>query len=530
MNKIRAINNIANRILVTMILISWPICFYAQTSSSSGMVIYNGNSRYAFPVLSFDSIYFPDNSPLTAVKITGKAQPIILYCDSLKPCVLSDTLYIIYNSDNVDVYNPRIDLIDIDVEEGSSNVKVTSTGLPNLVISATGSCDDGSLAVSADTTYTLLLNNLSIRSSKGPAFYSETSQKMKVLLAEGTDNRFEDSPSYSQECKDINGCFCSMGRLDFIGAGNLYVTGYKKHAIYSKKAIRFKEGNISVESAPSDAVHSGKYVTVDGANLNLQGMEQDGIDADEYVEIIDGSVCISVQTDDTKAIKCGEDFIMSGGTLSMNLHGDITKGIKAKRNIAIEGGMINGEASGNVMLDGGSPSYCIFVKSDNNCVISGGTINLIHNGISGKCISCDNDLYIEGGTLNLETHGDGGKYVNAEGEDDFYTAKCIDTKDSLIIEGGEIKCVSTGIGGKGIVSDNFAIIGNPLDVENQSLPKINVETTNTCIVNNVDEDKRFGCPKAIKIANTLDIFGGEIYCSTHGMGGGRHRSLRNVCA
>lgn len=151
--------------------------------------------------------------------------------------------------------------------------------------------------------------------------------------------------------------------------------------------------------------------------------------------------------------------------------------------------------------------------------VSDGTINLKHNGEGGRCISVDGNLYLSGGTLSLDCYGDGGKYTNENDEEDYYTPKGITVDDSLFVNSGTITCNSTGLGGKGIVAGKFLSIGCEEQDENTEYPLIRVETKGECIINNEDEDLRFGCPKGIKSDNTLFIYDGDIAVTTAGMGG-----------
>ena len=66
--------------------------------------------------------------------------------------------------------------------------------------------------------------------------------------------------------------------------------------------------------------------------------------------------------------------------------------------------------------------------------------------------------------------------------------------DSVFIKSGDITCVSTGLGGKGIVAGHFLAIGSEEKDGETENPRIRVDTKGECIINNVDEDLRFGCP------------------------------------
>lgn len=116
----------------------------------------------------------------------------------------------------------------------------------------------------------------------------------------------------------------------------------------------------------------------------------------------------------------------------------------------------------------------------------------------------------------MECHGDGDSYINVANETDYYTPKCVTVDNYMLITGGNIHCLSTGLGGKGLVAGNYLDIGSE---EAEEGPFIRVETRGECIINNEDEDLRFGCPKGIKANDELHIYGGDIAISTTGMGG-----------
>lgn len=392
---------------------------------------------------------------------------------------------------------------------------------PDCVISINGVCNNGRLCIEADTCYTLRLNNVQLKSSHAPAINSVTKQKVNLELADGSQNILSDSKDYifTNLNEQASACLNIQGSLNVTGSGTLLINGNSKHGIATGKGMKFQGGDIRVLSAPSDAIHADGSIQIDGADLIINGQKQDGLDAGKDVKISNGTLSITTTKKDVKSIKCGTSFIMTGGHLDMKIEGDACKGIKAKDNIAISGGEITATANGNVIINNGDPSYCTIIKGDSCVFISGGRLSLINKGAGGKCISADKNIIINGGNMNLKTYGDGNEYINEANETDYYTSKCIASDDSLFIHRGNLKCLSTGIGGKGIVAEQYMEIGLPSDSYYYQGPKINIETTNSSIVNDVEEDQRFGCPKAIKASEYLNIFSGDIQITTAGMGG-----------
>ncbi len=291
----------------------------------------------------------------------------------------------------------------------------------------------------------------------------------EIVLVEGTNNTLNDAREYApSDATDFsNGCIYSKGSFTFSGAGTLNVYGNYKHAISSAKNITINDGKINIMNTQKDGVHCDKYT-------------------------------------------------QKAGIVTLQLANTATKGIKTKESFQLLGGKIEGIATGDLKINGGETSYCTLIKSDSLFIMREGEILLNHKGKGGRCISVDRNMMVTNGTMKLECHGDGDGYINAGGETDYYTPKCITVDDSLFIAGGTIRCLSTGLGGKGIVAGKYLAIGNE---EEQDAPFIRVETKGECIINNEDEDLRFGCPKGIKANDELHIYSGDIAVNTAGMGG-----------
>ena len=376
-----------------------------------------------------------------------------------------DTLSIRYEGDAVTIRNPRLDCIR--TEADGACVTVTATGRQPFVCEAVGSSADGRLVIDSDTTFTLVLSGLDLTSQKASAVSMPRKQKARIVLTEGTANTLSDAATYQTDSTDTsNGCLYAKGSITFSGNGTLSVTGNSHHAISSGKNITVEDGHIIIHSAVKDGLH-----------------------------------CDQLQMDD--------------GRIGLRLPADASKGIKCKESFTMTGGSIAGEATGNVTIEDGETTYCTLLKSNGTFTMTGGEMTLTHLGLGGRCISVDGNMTIAGGTMNLECHGDGGSYLNAANDSDYFTPKCITVDDSLFINGGTVNCLSTGLGGKGIVSGNYLAIGT----DGEQGPTIRVETMGECIVNNEDEDQRFGCPKGIKAGEMLCIYGGDITVKTAGMGG-----------
>ena len=427
-----------------------------------------------------------------------------------------DTVHLNYTDEMVTYNNPYACFTHIDIEQ--CNVKINhSNSLSPLVLSVSGACKEGSLSIQSESDCRIVLQGVNLQSSMCPAIEVQSNISTTIELAESTCSMLADTIIKGYDVK-YDGCIQTKGKLYFAGKGSLNLKGGLKHAIYSKKGITFIGGDVTIAHAASDAIHSKEYVRILNGNISIDSIKQDGIDADEgYIDIQGGNIHVSVQNNNRKALQCDSTFTMSGGMLDICLYGDQSKGIKAKGDINITGGLLSGVAYGHAVIEEGDISYCTLVNGGKNVCLSGIDLQLAHHGRGGRCISADGDISISGGNYQFETTGDGGEYINAEDTIDYYTSRCLGSDHNIYITKGTVYCISRGLGGKGMVSDNGMFIGEYEGV-NDSLT-ITIITEGTCVLNDVEEDERNGCPKAIKADKEFDMLSGNIYIKTYGMGG-----------
>lgn len=436
--------------------------------------------------------------------------------DSMTFAQQSDTVYISYTDERVTYNNPRARLTHIDIDH--CNVRVShSDSLSPLIISVSGFCEEGSLSIQSESDCHIVLQGLDLKSSMCPTIEVQSNVSTIIELAEYTCNRLADALITSSNVK-YDGCIQTKGNLYFEGKGYLNLKGGLKHAIYSKKGITFLKGDVAIDYAAADAIHSKDYVYVLNGNISTDSIMQDGIDADKgYIDIQGGSISVSVHNQNRKGLQCDSTFTMSGGMLDISLYGDQSKGIKSKGDIRMTGGVLTGIAFGHAVIEEGDVSYCSLVKGDKNVSLSGVEMNFAHHGRGGRCITADGDISISEGTYQFETTGDGSEYLNAEDSIDYYTARCLGADQNILITKGTISCISRGLGGKGMVSDHGMILGEYEGV-NDSLT-ITIITEGGSVLNDVNEDKRNGCPKALKSGKEFDVLSGNIYIKTYDMGG-----------
>lgn len=450
--------------ILVLLLTIHTLCVSAQNS----VVFMLSDGWSAIPCHLIDSIVVTQ-PPELDLFVNGRG--ISLRPDTiLWNRTVPDTLEVLYEGNGVTVHNPRLDCISVEVNH--ADVTITSTGKCPLICMATGSSNDGRLVVSSDTTCTLVFSNLNLASQKASAISLPQKHKTKIVLSDGTTNILSDATTYLTDSTDAsNGCLYAKGSLTFTGSGTLGITGNNRHAISSGKNISIVDGHLIIYNTMKDGLHCDK------------------------LRMDDGIVGLHLATDASKGIKCKEDFTMTGGR-------------------------IMGDAKGNLVIKDGETSYCSLLKSDGTFLMEGGEITLRHQGNGGRCISVEGNMAMTGGTMSLECRGDGGCYLTADNDSDYYTPKCITVDSITRIERGSLSLLAMGNGGKGIACSDTLIIGRQGDgfMPEDSL-SINVETRGTALVDNVDEDFRKGCPKAIKGENDIYAYSGNLRIKTHGQGG-----------
>lgn len=483
---------------ITHIILATVLTAFVSIMWAEGtrVAFHCGKTQYVFPADSIDSVCF-DKALHTVVYLNGSSSLLLQEVDSITfdRTLCADTLYVTYSGGLAEVINPWKDEVIVCVDGADVQLEI-GEGCSNAVICVNGSTADGCLCLSSETDCKVVLDDVSLSCSHGPAMQVLTKQKTTVILPEGTCNYMNDAPYYqpTDAIESANGCLCTRGALVLEGGGRLTVTGKKKHAISARKSITLKSGYLTVEGAVSDAIHSGKNVRVQGGTISLRAMHGDGIDADE-------------------------DFFIEDGNISMQVAGDGAKGIKCGEEMRIDGGSVLATAVGGLKIEGGELTYCTLLKCDSSMTMTSGELNLCNESPGGKCISVGRNMTMSGGRLQLSTSGDGDEYTDGQGMSDYYTSKCIAVDDTLRLERGDIHCLSTGVGGKGIVAGRNMEIGLPADSSCKEGPTVTVQTTSHSIVDDVEEDQRYGCPKAIKSAGNMCINSGEIQVFTAGMGG-----------
>lgn len=171
----------------------------------------------------------------------------------------------------------------------------------------------------------LVLNGVDIKSSKTAAIYIACAGKIKINVANGTENKLSDATSYKFEegTDEPNACIFSADDMTIKGSGTLIVTGNYKNGISSKNDIKIKEVNLTV-NAYNTAIRGKDSVEIESGVIKIES-GNDGIKSSNSTEIGRGYVLITggditiVAEDD--GIQAETDVTVKGCTIKITANG-----------------------------------------------------------------------------------------------------------------------------------------------------------------------------------------------------------------
>ncbi len=351
------------------------------------------------------------------------------------------SLTIEYNEEYEEVSSSNEESTNITLEE---SLNITKAGTYVL----TGTIEDGSININAgdEDKVKLILNNVSITNSNGPAIYVENADEVVITVAKGTTNTLIDGGT----SEEIDSCIFSKDDLVINGSGTLNVVANNADGIASKDDLNIYEATINV-SAADDGIRGKDSVEIKSATININS-KQDGLkttnDTDEekgYMIIEDSIITIEAGDD---GINAETNLRINGGTFKVNSKDDAihangllqiddgTFGIVAAEGleatyVKINGGTINIEASDDGINAGNkSDSYSVTIE------INGGNITIKMGAGDTDGIDSNGNLYINGGTINVTASSP----FDCDGE-----AKL--NGGTLIVNGEETNTITNQFGG-----------------------------------------------------------------------------------
>ncbi len=300
----------------------------------------------------------------------------------------------------------------------------------------------------------IVLDNVNLNNSKGPAIYIKSADKVFITVKDGTENTISDGSGYSYvDESEIDSAIFSRADLTINGTGSLTVNGNTKHGICSKDDLVVSSLNLNVNSK-NVALNGKDCVKLSQCNITLNsgtdGIRSDNAeDADRgFVYMESGNISITSANDGIQAetaikITDGNITIVSGGGSGSGLSSssESAKGIKAASDILIDGGVFN-------------------IKSQDDCIHSNNTISItngsfdLSSGDDG--IHADTDLSISGGSISISK-----SYEGIEASRIFVTGgntSLVASDDGLNAAGGNDNSAMGGRPGMGGFSNGIGEI------------------------------------------------------------------------
>lgn len=350
--------------------------------------------------------------------------------------------------------------------ELNESLTITDGGIYNL----TGTISDGLITIDSKDNVKIILNNIDITNSKGPALYIKNANNVVIELSENSTNYLKDGQNYSNYEDDEIGTIFSHDDLIFQGTGTLEVISNNEDAIVSKDNLKIISGNYVITSK-DDGIRGKDSVYIQNGTFTINS-SGDGIkstndtDMDKGFVLIENGVFNIISTLD--GISSKNKMLIKSGTFNIQT-GNGSSNTSSKNSW----GHWNNKTTNQQSAKG--------IKSGNNLVIENGTFDLDN---SDDSIHCNSYIGIESGTFNISSGDDGihadteliidgGKITINQSYEGLESAK-------ITINNGEISIVSTddGInvaGGKDSSSksrpgeNNFSSNDNILTINNGNI-------------------------------------------------------------
>jgi hypothetical protein len=173
----------------------------------------------------------------------------------------------------------------------------------------TGTLTNAQLRVDVAKTETveLVFDGINITNQSSAPIYVKSADKVKIELADGSENVLTDAKTYifPEGGDKPNACLYSSEDITISGSGSLTINANYNNGIGSKNDIKIKSGKITVVAA-NNGIKGNQSVEIKGGTLNVSGM--DGIKSDSlmenegWVEIIGGNIEITCSDDGIQAV------------------------------------------------------------------------------------------------------------------------------------------------------------------------------------------------------------------------------------
>jgi len=366
------------------------------------------------------------------------------YDDFLENYVPETTITITYSGTSASYSGTLPKGVEVKINGG--HVVVSSTkGKVRYRLQGTTSNGSFKIADMGEDNKKLILElyGVNITNPMGAAINIQSGKAVYVKLQQGKDNYLKDGAVYMKsENEDMKGTFFSEGQLLFSGAGSLTVTSVGGHAICSDDYIRIRQnvGRITVKSA-KDGFNTNDRFVMYGGNVTIDSKDE-GIsvgkgDFSQY----GGSLSITTSGSKAHSVATAGNLNIKGGMIDSHVSGAASKCLTSDSLVVISGGYARLVADGNPEFDAEKNDYSTSacIKSVHNVLVSGGaTLVMKNNGTAGKCINTDAGVTIESASVTACCAGD-------DFSKDAYSAKSrvVDAVDLSLNKGASVQLVGT---------------------------------------------------------------------------------------
>lgn len=281
-----------------------------------------------------------------------------------------DTIAIAWNGASATVSGSH-DSVSVTTSNGYVTVNSTVKDITYL-LSGSG---QGQLTIYGTNRHQLILNDLTLTCSDGPAINNQCKKSCFVLL-QGTSS-LTDGSSYASSSEDRKGTFFSEGQIIMSGSGTLNIKANYKNGLCSDDYIRFAESTgIVTINAANKGIEANDGIYFEGGTFAINASGE-GIESDSILVISGGEIFVKAADD---AINSGDDLTITGGIVMAYSTGN--DGIDANGNCYIQGGTVYaiGARSPEVAIDANS-------EEQKKLYVQGGTIVAIGGLESGASLS-----------------------------------------------------------------------------------------------------------------------------------------------
>ena len=184
----------------------------------------------------------------------------------------------------------------------------------------TGKLNNGRIVIntgSSEEKISVVLNGADLTCLDGPAIYVVQAEKVRLCMAEGTENTVTSGTEELMETHDDSrsgAAIFAEDDIDIKGPGKLTVYGYLNNGITCKDDIDLDGGTLEIHAA-NNGIKGSESIEVNDGSITIT-CGNDGLKATStkigkgYVEINGGSLTIYCEGN---GISTASDFVMTGG-------------------------------------------------------------------------------------------------------------------------------------------------------------------------------------------------------------------------